>query len=75
MGENIEHIIILTDVIVTYHTINALLQNYNLKDKLLAIYGILYREPIVRGDIEKNLIKGDYSELEKKTYMFIRIME
>lgn len=70
LGENIEYIIILTDVIVTYHTINALLEKYCLKDKLLAIYGILYREPIVRGDIEKKLIKGDYFELEKKTYVF-----
>jgi adenine/guanine phosphoribosyltransferase-like PRPP-binding protein len=70
LGENIEHVIILTDVIVTYHTINALLEKYNLKDRLLAIYGILYREPIVRGDVEKNLIKGDYTALEKKTYVF-----
>lgn len=70
LGDNIKHIIILTDVIVTYHTINALLEKYHLKNKLLAIYGILYREPIVRGDIEKNLIKGDFSELEKKTYVF-----
>ena len=70
LGDNISHVIIMTDVIVTYHTIDALLEKYQLKDKLLAIFGILYREPIVSGEYEKDLIKGDFTELEKKTYVF-----
>lgn len=70
LEENIIHVIVMTDVIVTYHTITELLRTYNLSDKLLAIFGVLYRKPIVSGKHEKALIDGDFTELEKKTYVF-----
>lgn len=41
--EEYDNIIIVTDVIVTFDTINKLAEKYNMSDKIKAIYAILFR--------------------------------
>lgn len=45
LEDNYENVIIMTDVIVTYNTILRLVKKYRLEEKIIAIFGILYREP------------------------------
>lgn len=47
VSEGIDAIIIMTDVIVTYRTIKNIIEKYHLENKVEAIFGVLYRKPII----------------------------
>ena len=48
-------IILITDVISTFDTVNAAIKEYNLGEKIEAVYSILYRKTNLNINIPKNL--------------------
>ena len=57
---NYDGVVIITDVIVTFHTISRILKRYKLEEKEVYIVGVLYRNPI------EGYRNDEYNELRNR---------
>lgn len=61
--DEFENVIIVTDVIVTFNTIKKLAEDYKMKEKIKAIYAILFR------NTDDNRFVQESKEMAEKTYV------